>query len=204
MKKCLAPLFFLVLCSAAPAQALSFDVSYSISLHNADPGLVVWSDPLGGQLSFDLDATGDSFSTQQTSDPLFTLGTDETALNLDDIVPYEINVDFTFTSPDGLNGTANGITGAAWLGRSFGYVVWDNPLVLAFGNYGSLGISLTNATFGLPGTAPVHGTFTLLQADGGNGYPTRVPEPASGILLGLGAFTLAAKNRHFLSSRRAA
>ena len=86
VKKLLAPLVLLVLCSAAPAQALSFDVSYSVSLHNADPGLVVWSDPLGGHLSFDLNAAGNSFSTE-THDPLFTLGTDETALNLDDIIP---------------------------------------------------------------------------------------------------------------------
>src|SRR5262245_61307024 len=171
MKKYLAPLALLVLCSAVPAQALSFDVNYSVSLHNADPGLVVWSDPLGGHLSFDLDAAGDSFSTgTDTPDPLFTLGTDETALNIDDIIPYEINVDFSFTTPDGLAGTATGITGAAWLGKSFGYVVWDNPLVLAFGNSGSLAISLTNATFGLPGTAPVNGTFTLLQV-GGSGNP---------------------------------
>ena len=199
MKKFLAPLVLLVLSSAVPAQALSFDVTYSVSLHNADPGLVVWSNPTDGHLSFDLNATGESFSEQ-----LFLLGTDETALNLDDIVPYEINVDFAFTSPDGFNGTANGITGAAWLGKSFGYVVWDNPLVLAFGNSGSLAISLTNATFGLPGTAPVRGTFTLLQADGSNGNPTSVPEPASGILLGLGALALAARNRRFPSLGRAA
>jgi hypothetical protein len=199
VNKCLASLVFLVVCSAVPAHALSVSVDYSVSVHNADPGLAVWSNPSGGSLSFDLGSTGDAFSTT-----LFELGTDETALNRDDVIPYSINVDFDFTSPDGLSGTASGITGAAWLGRSFGYVVWDNPLVLAFGNYGSLGISLTNATFGLPGATPVGATFTLLQADGSSGGGTRVPEPSSAILFGLGAVALAATKHRSLNRRLAA
>ena len=197
VKKCLASFVFLVLCSAVPAHALSVSGSFSVSLNNTDPGLVVWSVPSDGL--FDLSSPGDSVSTT-----LFTLGTYENALNADDIIPYEISVDFAFSSPNGLNGTASGITGAAWLGKGLGYVVWDNPLVLAFGNYGLLGISLTNATFGLPGSTPIGATFTLLQADGSSGSTTRVPEPASGILFGLGALALAAKNRRFLSVRRAA
>ena len=78
--------------------------------------------------------------------------------------PYDINVYFNFNTPlPAFEGAAGGITGALFQG----YVMWNNPLVLAFGNYGLLGISLENATFGLPGSTQIDATFSLIRADGG-------------------------------------
>ena len=61
--------------------------------------------------------------------------------------------------------------GHGWfLGGLSGSGFFDNPLVLQFGNYGLLGVSLENATFGLPGSTSIDATFTLLRADGGNSF----------------------------------
>ena len=42
--------------------------------------------------------------------------------------------------------------------HSFGYVVWNNPAVLSFGNGGLLSVSLSNAVFGLPGSTAISAT----------------------------------------------
>jgi hypothetical protein len=138
---------------------------------------VLWEkDLLPEPSTFDLNGIGDSHSTT-----LFKVGTKETALNLDDLVPYSIAVTFNFSSPALFGGNMYGITGAAWLGRSFGYVLWDNPLLLAFGNGGLLQVTLSNAVFGLPGAAEISANFVLT-----NGHSVPVPEPASALLIGLG------------------
>ena len=80
----------------------------------------------------------------------------------------------------------------AWLGSSFGYVHWEDPIQLAFGpaSAGLLEIALTNVTFGLPGYSSVVGTFTLRGEP-----PTSVPEPGTLALLGIGAATAALRRR---------
>jgi hypothetical protein len=169
--------------ASGSARATTFELeSYTVTLHNTDPGLVLWSsDILNAPTSFTLDAVGDVFSAA-----LFTLGTNESALNLDDLAPYPIDVALAFSAPGTFGGVATGLTGAAWFFGSFGYVGWDNPLVLAFGESGLLSVSLSNAKFGLPGYATIGVTFELLRADARS-----VPEPAALALLGVGA-TLAA------------
>ena len=185
----------LVMAAATPAHAAIFTLSsYDVIFRNHDPGLVLWeTDLLAAPATFTLNTVGDSYTRQ-----LFRVGTNEGALNTDDVVPYNIEVDFTFTSPPpGFGGTAEGLTGAGWFLQSFGYVAWDNPLVLNFGNTGQLGITLSNATFGLPGSAVISASFQLLRNDSGT---ASVPEPATMTLMGLGLIGAAA---HFRRRRAA-
>jgi hypothetical protein len=115
---------------------------------------------------------------------LFTLGTKESALNWDDVVPYPISVTLNFSSPSTFGGVSTGITGAL-LG---GYLIWDNPLLLNFGSGGLLAVSLTGGSFPLPGQMNVGATFTLVKS--GTGGSVSVPEPASILLLLVGAVAL--------------
>lgn len=186
MKKVLLPLVLGVLLIAAPAHAALFTLSsYSVGFNMNDPGLVLWQQNLlGTPTSFSLNSVGQSFTAA-----LFRLGTNETSINLDDLLPHGINVNFNFTTPPpGFGGTATGVTGGFWFKKGFGYAIWNNPLVLSFGNTGLLGISLTNATFGLPGSAVINATFQLLRSDSSGPAPPippqQIPEPSSAALLG--------------------
>jgi hypothetical protein len=177
---------------AVPAQASTFTLSsFTVGVNTTDPGLVLFDgDFLKTPTSFNLNNVGDSFTAS-----LFRVGTNETALNLDDLIPHAVSVNFAFSQPlPAFGGVADGISGAFWLGAGLGYVVWDNPLSLAFGTNGLLAISLTNAVFTLPGSSLVSATFTLLKPDVGT------PEPASLLLVGAGLAALGAR-RH---RRRAA
>jgi hypothetical protein len=158
--------------------------SVSVSLRNADPGLVLsWSPTFPNGITFSLDEGDDPYTTA-----LFQVGTSENALNFDDLVPYVAIATLSFSTPD-MAGHTFGLSGAAWFGRSFGYVVWDNPLLLAFGTEGLLEVSLSNAVFGLPGSDTVSATFDLVREDTGVHGAAQVPEPAT---LGLLAIGLAA------------
>jgi hypothetical protein len=171
----------IVLAAPRPVQAYDFTLdSYVVSLHTSDPGLVLWEkDLLDDPATFpSLNNVGDWYRTK-----LFQIGTDETALNLDDLKPYSIEVSFNFSQPKpGFGGDARGLTGAGWFGDSFGYLAWDNPFEVSFGRTGVLGISLSNETFDLPGSADVYATFTLLHMDSPSPIPN--PEPASLLLVG--------------------
>lgn len=189
MTKLIGSFLVALLLMAAPAYATEFTLaSYNVKVHSADPGLVLYSVPdLALPAIFDLDSVGDSESFT-----LFTLGTKEGALNFDDLIPYDISVDFLFSSPS-FGGAATGFTGAGWFFGDFGYVEWNNPKILNFGNTGQLAVTLENETFGLPGSADIDVKFKLVRAD--SGAPTSVPEPSSALLFGLGAVAMGAIRR---------
>lgn len=185
-------LVFGVFLAASPAQAALFTIdSYSVTVNDQDPGLVLWQSPLPADLEFNLENVGDTHETK-----LFRLGTNEGAYNSDDATTLPITVDFTFSTPGlGFNGVAQGLTGAfeiLWI-LEFASLEWDNPYVFDFGNTGKLGVSLTSGLFGLPGSMDVSARFKLLAAD--TGTPAPVPEPATVLLMSLGAGAMAAVRR---------
>jgi hypothetical protein len=199
--------------TADPASAATFTLSnYTVSLHETDPGLVVYATDLATKpYSFELDGIG-----SQKTIPLFRLGTNESTVNWqngEDTTPYPISVLFEFSSPPpGFSGTAHGTTTGvvntslfAFLDPCWkvyggcGRVQWDNPTLLPFGDTGILSITLTERKFRVGDYSRVDATFTWLdgeltstQDDGGT--RNQVPEPglllmsAVGLAMGAGRY----------------
>jgi hypothetical protein len=172
---------------SAPASAETFAGTYGVNLNGTDPGLVLnWSSIASG-LTFNLPTVGSS-----TSFDLFSLWTNETTVNADDLAPKPIQVNFNFTLPTGFGGSINGET----IGESVffgifqdGHVNWNNggDQLLNFGNGGQLLAHLDNATFnsgvfgldeGQRSGAAINATFSLMHGS--------VPEPATWAMMILG------------------
>ena len=166
---------------AAAATTITGEAT-SINLRDMDPGLVVYADST--PFSFSLNNVGDTFTTS-----VMRIGTEEGSLNLDDYVNYAISAAFTFASPAGTSGPA--VTGTTdgtftFLGigdcpgfiSDCGRVQWNNPTLFSFGTGGQFSLELSDATFDLPGSASVQGTFTLLAPS--------IPEPSTWALMILG------------------
>ncbi len=192
MKKLIAAALFAVLSvsGARSVEASTFTLSsLDIDLRTQDPGLVLWySNPFSGDIV--LNGAGATATKK-----LFTLGTNEESSDWDDVLlPAAIAVAFSFNQPFEFGGTMAGLTGSILNG----YVLWDNPLQLAFGPAGAglLQITLAHASFGLPGKTDIYGTFKLLKdVPGGTRPPTGVPEPATMLLLATGLGVAALRRR---------
>src|SRR5262249_42215972 len=135
MRRLLAGLFF-SFCLLLPnnqALAASFVLSsYDVTSHDVDPGLrVTATNLLALPHPFTLNSIGD-----QDSATLFHLSTDEVAVNLDDWIPYPVSVALHFSSPVPFSAVQTGNTGAFWFLLGFGYVSWDAPAIVSFGNGG--------------------------------------------------------------------
>ena len=145
----------------------------------SDPGLVVNTYPSYGSGSFHLEAG----ETKHID--LFHIWTNEHYINHDDKKPQAINAAFSFKD------VGSGVLSGYAAGSSYfygllqgGYVNWDNPLELAFGQGEKLILSLSDAKFnwGLFGTTPgyKHGAHVKLKVT----YEVApVPLPASALLL---------------------
>jgi hypothetical protein len=190
---------------ATPALAdpVQIQGTATATVHNTDPGLVLWSTPGAFNISLDLDG---SPSSSMFVANLFTVGTDEGTVNVlpaEDNIAYPVSVLFSFTNPWDASG--NPLTG-----QSFGFIAlnpfsscgiftggcgaiqWSGPQTFNFGNGGSFSVALNDVTFGTPGSAQVGGTFTLISNS-----VAPVPEPATWamMLVGFGAVGYAMRRR---------
>jgi hypothetical protein len=153
----------------------------SVQSNGGDPGLVVQT---GNYNSFSLPL---ELGVVSAPVGLFSIWTNETAINADDWVGKNIFVQLAFTAPDGpwsggpIGGETFGINGIFVQG---GRVEWDAPGVFNFGDGGQVKVSLQNANFnwGLFGTNPgqsygavVDAKFELLSLPS----VSAVPEPAT-------------------------
>jgi len=190
MRSLTVGLSLVIVLIAAPARAGSFTLSsLKVDLNQRGTALK-WTNLLGESLSFDLNAIGQFVTVN-----LFQLSTKESSPDLRSLVsPHPIDVGLTLTSPSpGFSGSSFGLTGAGSFLHGVGQLVWTNPVQLSFGNGGLLALSLSNATFGLPGSAAISATFTLLQNSPSptspslpSSSPVQVPEFFSALLVALG------------------
>ncbi|WP_309643928.1 PEPxxWA-CTERM sorting domain-containing protein [Phenylobacterium sp.] len=167
--------------AAAPAQAaILFTGDHSVTVNQAEPGLVVRTQEIASTLNFSLDLN------QTTTVDLFKLYTLETSVNPDDLSQKAISVGFTFTVPEVFGGAVGGTTVGQYFFGIFdkGVVTWNNggTHTFDFGNGGKLMVDLDNADFnggfvdlnpGKAHGAKIKADFTLTQ------LPSAVPEPAT-------------------------
>ena len=169
----------------------------NVQANGADPGLIVQT---GNYNTFSL-----PLEVGVTSAPvgLFSIWTNETAINFDDWAHSPISVQLQFTAPTGpwsggpVTGDTFGINGFLVQG---GRIEWDGPAIYTFGNGGKLEVSLrdTNFNWGVFGTNPgqkygavVEANFKLID------LPSAVPEPATWAMMitGFGLAGVAIRRR---------
>lgn len=155
----------------------------SISANSSDPGLVVFTSPIAFA-DITLNAVGDTAVRE-----VFNIGTNESIVNLDDLVPSLLSATFTFTNPTGTSGTpVVGVTGGFYAGGLFGScglfaggcggATDFIPTVFDFDGGGQFSVQLLPTTFGTPGNANVSAQFELLTAP--------VPEPTTWAMMIIG------------------
>lgn len=203
-------IFAVVTGAATGASAATFSYDFEITnLATADPGLVVHTDPapnIPAPGNFTLDTLFQSTGPL----PLFSIWTNETAVNSDDRTPQEIQVAFAFSSP--LLTSGNGVIDGETVGQSVffglfdrGNLDWTNSTrILAFDDGSRLRLTLSSGVFnagflGLkPGEADgltVYASFKLKALPTVPAVPVPLPLSApvfAGGLIGLG---LAARRR---------
>lgn len=201
MKQIVAGLLFAASCAfAVPASAITFTGGFAVNTPD-DPGLALNAASVGsGVINFELNEVGQSTGLID----LFTIWTDETTVNGDDLVPQAISVDFNFSEPAPMS---SGNVGGSSVGHSeilglvqWGSVSWGDALMLSFGsgNTGKLLVYLSDEIFnlGLFGLsegarhgATVQANFVLAAA------PVPIPPAIALFAGGVAAFGLWARKR---------
>jgi PEP-CTERM motif len=191
--------------AASQAQADDFTGTFSTTYHGTDPGLVIQVAPPSGTFSFSLSSAA-PVTTPAIN--LFTIYTNESSVDLDDLIPYGFDLSLNLTDTTigaDLGGDFGGATGGTVALGFFriidesGYLVWADggKKTLDFGNGGELTVQLTDPVGfnlangsklkpGLANGATVAATFDWTAS------PTvgTVPEPASWALM-IGGFGMA-------------
>lgn len=164
----------------------------SINGNFADPGLVIHTSLSGG-------LTGTSFTLNDGGSStfnFFSIWTDETTVNSDDLVAHAISATLNFSDP--LTGaTVNGVTfgGSILFGLSqWGQIQWNGPTTITLGDR-VFSLSLSNEIFN-PGIfglsdgqgcgATIEATVRQISSSLSNPSGSSVPEQGNTILL-LGA-----------------
>jgi hypothetical protein len=180
---------------AGTASALTFTLdSYAVLANSSDPGLVLfWNPILTTPTSVDLEV-GETAKFR-----LFEIGTHETWVNPDDMFWKEIYVSFNFSDPT-MEGDITGSTRGRFVFQD-SVVRWDGPQELSFGDGGLFTITLSNVSFGVPGSTDVWATIRYAQAET---QAAPAPEPATGMLLGTGIAGLIGLRRLSLFRKKAA
>ncbi|HEU0209092.1 MAG TPA: hypothetical protein VFQ78_08925 [Candidatus Udaeobacter sp.] len=193
----------LTLASAAFAVPKYYEIAGgNVNGHFNDPGLVINTSLAGGLpgTSFTLNDGGSNTFN------FFSIWTNETAINSDDLVSYAITATLNFSDP--LTGaTVNGVTfgGSILFGLTqWGQIQWNGPTTVTLGDR-VFSLSLSNETFnsGIFGLnegpqcgAIVEATVTQLSSTVSNPNGAPVPEHGNtGLLLGAAVTGLAVFSR---------
>ena len=130
-----------------------------------------------------------------------TIGTTESWINDDDVLPGSLTANVDFDNPElvqSIGGTSVGFT-AYWHFRQGWNLTWNDPVVVNFGSGGQFTIELDDVGYeswfwqGPDGTADVYATITLNSAP--------VPEPTTLLLSGLGLLGMGAYIRRKRSKK---
>jgi len=180
---------------ATAANATNFIGTFDVTANqdgSQNGGLVINTNPDNGPIN---GATGFSLDEGQTFTVanLFTIYSPEGSVEGDDLHPKQITVDFDFSQPlPGFGDQLTGSTGAFVGLFSGGYVNWNSPVLMNFGNGGVLRVSLGDETFNNSfftdlNQGPNHGAAVTARFKLVHDSLPGVPEPATWALM-IGGF----------------
>ena len=157
----------------ADAAAVSYQISsVSVAVNNSSSGLKLFADTSVLHTSvFTLD-DGDSVELAA-----FRVGTNESSVDLDDLLPKMVKATFSFSGPATVDAEVKGVSFGVDLlfGKEFGVIAFGPPDVVT-SSLSTFSVGVQSAAFPVPGSAVVKVKVKQLAS-------RPVPEPASITLL---------------------